>query len=150
MAKHLTQPDQRILTPVPGHRIDPFGEGLPEAMRGETLDGEPVLDPNALEHHIEPVCGVRLANLGEEDQFVHLPDAEFFVARLDDGALEGVIDLDDAAFSGLLLVDNEGVLVQQLVPGQPEEVADAEAEEDTAAHEEAYAIVPILEEPVHQ
>ncbi len=121
MAQHLTQPDQRILTPVPGHRIDPFGEGLPEAMRGETLDGEPVLDPDALEHHIGPVGGIRLANLGEEYRLTHLPDADLLVAGLHDGPLEGVIDLDDAPFPGLLLVDDEGILVKQLVPGQPEE-----------------------------
>ena len=150
MAKHLTQPDQRILTPVPGHRIDPFGEGLPEAMRGEAFDGEPVLDPDALEHHIEPVGGVGLANLGEEYRLVQLLDAELIVAGLDDGTLEGVIDLDDAPLPGLLLVDDEGILVKKLVPSQPEKVADAEAEEDAAAHEEADAIVPVLEEPVHQ
>ena len=119
-------------------------------MRGEAFDGEPVLDPDALEHHIEPVGGVGLANLGEEYRLVQLLDVELFVAGLDDGPLEGVIDLDDAAFPGLLLVDDEGVLVKQHVPGQPEKVADAEAEEDAAAHEEADAIVPVLEEPVHQ
>ena len=119
-------------------------------MRGEALDGKPVLDPDALEHHIEPVGGVGLANLGEEYRLAHLPDTELFVAGLDDGPLEGVIDLDDAAFFGLLLVDDEGVLVKQLVPGQPEKVADTEAEEDAAAHEEADAIVSVLEEPVHQ
>lgn len=119
-------------------------------MRCEALDGELVLGPNALEHHIEPVGSVGLANLGEEYRLVQLLDAELFVARLDDGPLEGVIDLDDTPFPGLLLVDDECVLVKQLVPGQPEKVADAEAEEDAATHEEAYAIVPVLEEPVHQ
>ena len=86
-------------------------------MRGEALDGKPVLDPDALEHHIEPVGGVGLANLGEEYRLVHLPYAEFLVAGLDDGPLEGVIDLDDAPLAGLLLVDDEGILVKQLVPG---------------------------------
>lgn len=119
-------------------------------MRCEALDGEPVLDPDTLEHHIEPVSGIGLTNLGEENQLVHLPYAEPLVAGLDDEPLEGVIDLDDAAFPGLLLVDDEGILVKQLVPGQQEKVADAEAEEDAAAHEEANAIVPVLEEPVHQ
>lgn len=119
-------------------------------MRGEALDGEPVLDPDTLEHHIEPVGGVGQANLGEEYRLAHLPYAELFVAGVDDGPLEGIIDLDDAAFSGLLLVDDEGILVKKLVPSQPEKVADAEAEEDAAAHEEADAIVPVLEEPVHQ
>ena len=119
-------------------------------MRGEALDGKPVLDPDALEHHIEPVGGVGLANLGEEYRLVHLPYAEFLVAGLDDGPLEGVIDLDDAPLPGLLLVDDEGILIKQLVPGQPEKVADTEAEEDAATHEEADAIVPIFEEPVHQ
>lgn len=119
-------------------------------MRGEALDGEPVLDPDTLEHHIESICSVGLANLGEEYRLVQLPYAELFVAGLDDGPLEGVIDLDDAPLAGLLLVDDEGILVKQLVPGQPEKVADAEAEEDAAAHEEANAIVPVLEEPVHQ
>lgn len=119
-------------------------------MRGETLDGEPVLDPDALEHHIEPVGGVGLANLGEEYRLVQLPYAKLFVAGLDDGPLEGVIDLDDAAFPGLLLVDDEGILVKKLVPSQPEKVADPQTEEYAAAHEEAYAIVPVLEEPVHQ
>lgn len=119
-------------------------------MRGEALDGEPVFDTDALEHHIEPVGGVGLANLGEEYRLVQLLDMELLVAGLDDGPLEGVIDLNDAPLAGLLLVDDEGVLVKQLVPGQPEKVADAEAEEDAAAHEEANAIVPVLEEPVHQ
>ena len=119
-------------------------------MRGETLDGEPVLDPDALEHHIEPVGGVGLTNLGEEYWLTHLPDTELLVAGLDDGPLEGVIDLDDAPLPGLLLVDDEGILVKQLVPGQPKQVANSQTEENTAAHEEAYAIVPILEEPVHQ
>ena len=94
-------------------------------MRGEAFDGEPILDPDGLEHHIEPVGGVWLANLGEEYRLVHLPDVKPLVARLDDGPLEGVIDLDDAAFSGLPLVDDEGILVKQLVPGQPKKVADA-------------------------
>ena len=94
-------------------------------MRGEALDGKPVLDPEALEHHIEPVCGVGLANLGEEYRLTHLPDTELLVAGLYDGPLEGVIDLDDAPLSGLLLVDDEGVLVKKLVPGQPKKVADA-------------------------
>ena len=119
-------------------------------MRGEALDGKPVLDPDALEHHIEPVGGVGLANLGEEYRLVHLPDMKLLIAGLDDGPLDGVIDLDDAPLPGLLLVDDEGILVKKLVPGQPEKVADAEAEEDAAAHEEANAIVPVLEEPVHQ
>ena len=119
-------------------------------MRGEALDGKPVLDPDALEHHIEPVGGVGLANLGEEYRLVHLPDMKLLIAGLDDGPLDGVIDLDDAPLPGLLLVDDEGILVKKLVPGQPEKVADAEAEEDAATHEEAYAIVPVLEEPVHQ
>ena len=119
-------------------------------MRGEALDGKPVLDPEALEHHIEPVGGVGLTNLGEEYRLTRLLDTELLVAGPDDGPLEGVIDLDDAPLPGLLLVDDEGILVKQFVPGQPEKVADAEAEEDAAAHEEAYAIVPVLEEPVHQ
>ena len=72
---------------------------------------------------------------------------EPLIARLNDGPLEGVIDLDDAPLPSLLLVDDEGILVKQLVPGQPEKVADAETEEDAAAHEEANAIAPVLEEP---
>ena len=150
MAQHFAQLDQGILALVSGHRIDPFCEGLAKAMRGETLDGEPVLDPDALEHHIEPVGGVRMANLREEYRLVHLPNAEPLVARLDDGPLEGVIDLDDTPLAGLLLVDDERILVKQLVPSQPEKVANPQPKEDATAHEEANAIVPVLEEPVHQ
>ena len=114
-------------------------------MCGEALDGEPVLNPEALEHHVEPVCGVGLSNLGEEYWLVHLLDVKLFVARLYDGPLEGVIDLDDTPLPCLLLVDNESVLVKQLVPSQPKKVAYAEAEEDAAAHEKADAVVPVLE-----
>ena len=38
MVHHLTEANKSVFSSVSGHRIDPFGEGLPEAMRGKPLD----------------------------------------------------------------------------------------------------------------
>ena len=52
--------------------------------------------------------------------------------------LELGVDLDGPALVGLLLVDDElVVLVEQLLPSEGKKVADAEPEEDSATYQEA-------------
>lgn len=55
-----------------------------------------------------------------------------FIAGLD-MRLELGVDLDGPALVGLLLVDDElVVLVEQLLPSEGKKIADAESEEDSA------------------
>ena len=56
-----------------------------------------------------------------------------FIASLD-VRLELGVDLDGPALVGLLLVDDElVVLIEQLLPSEGKKVADAKSEEDAAA-----------------
>lgn len=56
--------------------------------------------------------------------------------------LELGVDLDGPALVGLLLVDDElVVLFEQLLPSQGEKVADAESEEDTATDKKTESIL---------
>ena len=59
-----------------------------------------------------------------------------------DVRLELGVDLDGPALVGLLLVDDElVVLVEQLLPSEGKKVADAKSEEDAAADQETECIL---------
>ena len=61
--------------------------------------------------------------------------------------LELGVDLDGPAFVGLLLVDDELViLVEQLLPSERKKIADAETEEYAAPYEEAECVLLFAEE----
>lgn len=56
--------------------------------------------------------------------------------------LELGVDLDGPALVGLLLVDDElVVLIEQLLPSKGKKVADAESEEDAASNQETECIL---------
>ena len=64
-----------------------------------------------------------------------------FIASLD-VRLELGVDLDGPALVGLLLVDDELViLIEQLLPSEGEKVTDTESEEDSATDQETECIL---------
>ena len=59
-----------------------------------------------------------------------------------DVRLELGVDLDGSALVGLLLVDDElVVLVEQLLPSEGKKIADSESEEDSAANQKTECIL---------
>ena len=118
-------------------------------MRGEVRYVQPVLDPHALEHHVEAIGGVGFAVLGDEHEVCRVLGSHLRITTLD-MLLEPPIDLDDAAFPGLFLVDDEGVSGKEFVPSKPQDVADAETEVDAAADKEREGEVPVIVQAGHQ
>lgn len=112
-------------------------------------DVQPVLDPHALEHHVEAIGGVGFAVLGDEHEVCRVLGSHLGIAPLD-MLLEPPIDLDDAAFPGLFLVDDEGVSGKEFVPSKSQDVADAETEVDAAADKEREGEVPVIVQAGHQ
>ena len=64
--------------------------------------------------------------------------------------LEPPIDLDDTAFAGLFLVDDEGVPSKEVIPSQPQNVAYPQPEVDAAADKEREGEVPVIVQAGHQ
>ena len=60
-----------------------------------------------------------------------------------DVRLELGVDLDGSALVGLLVVEDEHIiLIEQLLPSEGEKVADAEPEEDSTSNQETECILP--------
>ena len=118
-------------------------------MRGEVCYVQPVLDPDALEYHVEAIGGVRFAVLGDEHKVCGVSGSHLRITTLD-VLLEPPIDLDDTAFAGLFLVDDEGVPSKEVIPSQSQNVAYPQPEVDAAADEERDSEVPVIVQAVHQ
>lgn len=106
-------------------------------------DIQPVLVLVALEHNIQSIGGVGLLPLGNEYQVLRVLRAQFHIAFLD-MLLEGRIDFDYPSLAGLLLKEDEGIPGKEVIPGQAEKVADAEAEIYAAANQERDGVMPVI------
>lgn len=110
---------------------------------------QPVLVLVGLKHHIQPVSGIGLLPLGYEYQVLRVLRAQFHIAFLD-MLLEGWVDFDYPSLAGLLLKEDEGIPGKEVIPGQAEKVADAEAEIYAAANQERDGVIPVIIQAVHK
>ena len=106
-------------------------------------DVQPVLVLVGFEHHVQPVGRVGFSPFGDEHQVFHVLGTHLRVAFLY-VLHEGWVDFDNPPFAGLLLKDDERLSGEQVIPGQTQNVADAETEIDTAADQERNSEVPVL------
>ena len=118
-------------------------------MRGEVRYVQPVFPPETLEHDVEPVRGVGSPVLGDEHEVCRVSGAYLRIAS-PNVPLETPIDLDYTPFAGLFLVYDEGVSGKEIVPCEPQYVADAETEVDAATDKEREYGFPVIVQAVHQ
>ena len=81
-------------------------------MRGEVLDGEPVLDFDFLEMGVDSLDGIHPALLTDEARLLPVGYHQRIIAVLD-VLLEALVDFDNASFPGLLLVQHKGIPIQE-------------------------------------